>query len=134
MNKTIIKYGVFVILLIMSLGLLIILNRFEVYSKTSVNLIVLEEESCMAYVAYSNSFNPNVGDTIEITQTRGGDIRFILKEIHREPSNLILKLYPMDEKTKVRQKFGGDTFSPGYIFTGRVKLLEVIIKQFANAR
>ena len=130
MNKTILKYGVFVILLVMSFGLLIIVNRFEIYSKTSVNIIALEEEMCITYVAYNNGFNPNIGDTIEITQTLGGDIHFFVKAIHKEPSNLVLKLYPIDENMKIRQKFGGNTFSTGYIFTGRIKLRELIIKQF----
>jgi hypothetical protein len=31
---------------------------------------------------------------------------------------------------KIQEKLGGNTFSSGYIFTGRLKLRELIIRQF----
>jgi hypothetical protein len=130
MNRTILKYGVFVILFVMSLGLLIILNRFEVYSKAPVNLIVQEGEICIVYITYNNDLNLNIGDTIEITQTLGGNIYFILQSINKEPYNLRIGLYPVDKKMKIQEKLGGNTFSSGYIFTGRLKLRELIIRQF----
>lgn len=130
MNKTILKYGVFVILFVMSLGLLIIINHFEVYSKAPVNLIVPEEGICMAYITYNNDIDLNIGDTIEITQTLGGNICFIVQSVNKEPSNLRVNLYPVDEKMKIQEKLGGNTFSSGYIFTGKSKLRQLITRQF----
>ena len=129
MKKAILKYGVFVILLVMSLGLLIILNQFEIRSKTSVYLIVSENQGCMAYVAYDKKFDPNIGDTIKIDQTLGDEVAFIVKAVKKEPSNLVLQLYPIDKEMNVIRKFGGNTFSPGYIYTGRIKLRDLVFKQ-----
>ena len=129
MKQIILRYGVFVILIAMAIGLLIILDRFEIRSKASVNLIVTDERTCIAYVANNKEFNPCIGDSIVIQQTIGGDVFFLVKEIRKEPTNVVLQLYPIDRKQNILQKFGENTFSPGYIFLGKTKLRNLILKQ-----
>lgn len=129
MKRSILRYGVFVILLVMSLGLLLILDRFEIRLKASVNLIVTDERTCIAYVANNKEFNPCIEDSIAIRQTIGGDVFFIVKGVKKEPSYVVLQLCPIDEQQSILQKFGKNTFSQGYIFTGKTKLRELVLEK-----
>lgn len=113
----------------MSLGLLLILDRFEIRLKASVNLIVTDERTCIAYVANNKEFNPCVEDSIAIRQTIGGDVFFIVKGVKKEPSYVVLQLCPIDEQQSILQEFGKNTFSQGYIFTGKTKLRELVLEK-----
>lgn len=129
MKQAIIRYGVFVILTVMTLGLLLILDRFDIQSKASVNLIVINQRTCIAYIANNQEFNLSIGDSVLIKQTIGGDLMFEVEKINQEPSNVVLQLCPLDENKDILQIFGQNTFTPGYIFTGKMKLLNLILKQ-----
>lgn len=129
MKKTILKYGVFAILILMSFGLLVILNSFEIRTKTSAILIVETNDTCTAYITYAPHFNPEIGDTIEINQTLGGNLRFVVKSVSKEPENLVLTIYPADQRINLYQSFNGNSLSSGYIFTGKIKLRELVLMQ-----
>lgn len=129
MKQAIIRYGVFVILTVMTLGLLLILDRFDIQSKASVNLIVINQRTCNAYIANNQEFNLSIGDSVLIKQTIGGDLMFEVEKINQEPSNVVLQLCPLDEKIDILQMFGNNTFTSGYIFTGKMKLRKLILKQ-----
>ena len=129
MKKTILKYGVFAILILMSFGLLVILKSFEIRTKTSAILIAEANDTCTAYVTYAPHFNPEIGDTIEISQTLGGNLRFVVENISKEPTNLVLTLHPADKRINLYQSFGGNSLSNGYIFTGKIKLRELVLMQ-----
>lgn len=130
MRHVILKYGVFAILAIMSAGLLVILNRFEIRTKASVTLFRDSDKSCIAYMNNSENAKINIGDTITITQTIANEeLRLVVTSIKKEPANLVLELYDTDHKKSIVQKFRGNTFSSGFVFTGKIRLMDLVIKQ-----
>lgn len=129
MKKTILKYGVFAILILMSFGLLVILNSFEIRTKTSAILIAGANDTCTAYITYAPHFNPEISDTIEINQTLGGNLCFVVRSVSKEPENLVLTIYPADQRINLYQSFNGNSLSSGYIFTGKIKLRELVLMQ-----
>ena len=131
MKKNILRYLIFVILIIMSLGLLVILDGFEIRSKTSINLFVLNDSTCKSYMAYSTDYYPQKGDTIEICQTIGGDISFVIKDKRHEPANLVFLLESTDKNINMPDKLSKNSFTSGFIFTDKIKLRELILKKLS---
>lgn len=117
--------------IIMTLGLLVILDGFEIRSKTSINLFVLNDSTCKSYMAYSTDYYPQKGDTIEICQTIGGDISFVIKDKRHEPANLVFLLESTDKNINMPDKLSKNSFTSGFIFTDKIKLRELILKKLS---
>lgn len=130
MRRIILKYGVFAILIIMSAGLLVILNRFEIRTKASVTLFLDSRKSCIAYMSNNESATISIGDTLAITQTTAdGELRLIVKSITKEPNNMVLELDSTNKEKSIKQELKGNTCSSGFVFTGKIKLMELVLKQ-----
>lgn len=131
MKKVLLRYGVFAILLLMSAGILFIMNEFEIRQKASVQLFVTGERDCVAYVARVPNLGFVSGDTVQIDQTLGGRLAFVVDSVVAEPASLVLRLRAAGEDAPLWQQLGGNSYTQGYVFTGNMKLSKLIVRKIS---
>ncbi len=129
MKNLLLRYGVFAILVLMLVGILFILNRFDMRTKQAVNLVV-GEGPCRVYTTPTAAFRPQPGDTLRVGQTAHGDLPpLVVDSVRREPSSLVLYVYCPEGFARLQSTLGGDTYATGYIFVGREKLRDKVLRR-----
>ena len=129
MKNLLLRYGVFAILVLMLVGILFILNRFDMRTKQAVNLVV-GAGPCRVYTTPTAVFRPQPGDTLRVGQTAHGDLPpLVVDSVRREPSSLVLYVYCPEGFDRLRSTLGGDTYATGYIFVGREKLRDKVLRR-----
>lgn len=133
MNKLLLRYGVPAILLTMAAGVAVMLESIEIRTKSSVTLFVRGRTACTAYIAApQQDFAVRRGDTLTVEQTPGGNVRFIVHAVRREPAATVVELETADDRWPLIQTLGGNTCAAGYIFTGKVKLRQLVIRHIGR--
>ncbi len=132
MSKILFRYGVFAILALMFTGVLFLLNRFDVRTKLTVD-VVMDSAACRAYVARGGTFAPRAGDTLRVGQTAHGDLPpLVVDSVRVEPSSLVLFMRCPDGQDRLRTVMGGDTYASGYIFVGRERLRDKVLQRMGQ--
>lgn len=121
MKTPLIRYGVFAILLLMGTGLLLMLQSLSVRQKVTVQLFVTGPHTA---VAYAPAFPAKQGEDIVLSQTSGGDLPFRVDSICHEPN--LQRMHLSTRIPNLQQALGGNTFSTGYVFQGKVSLLSLV--------
>lgn len=125
MQRFIIRYGVFTILLLMLVGIYFIASRYHIRSKQSVTIVVQADGLCKAYIAPSTNSSLAMGDTFVVSQTACGDLPFVLKSKMREPQYEVLALRPVNP-TQFIASTRGNTLLNGYVFDGEESMIHLI--------
>ena len=115
------RYGVFVLLVLMSMGMLIFVCRFELRTKTPIHLFYdCDMGLWHGYIARQECLELRRSDTLLVMQTSVGDVKYIVDGIVQEPAAWHFTLLPIvEEETE-------DTYREGFIFTGREKIRDMI--------
>ena len=125
MQRFIIRYGVFTILLLMLVGIYLIASRYHIRSKQPVTLVVQADGLCKAYTAPGANTLLTMGDTLVISQMPCGDWPFMLKSKLREPQSEVLMLQPVNP-AQFLANTQGNTLLNGYVFDGEESMLRLI--------
>lgn len=132
-NKILLRYGVPAILLLMAAGVAVMLESIEIRTKSPVTLVVRGNDACTAYIAAPpQDFAFGCGDTLTVEQTPGGTVRFVVNGLRQEPAATVAELGTADRRIPLIQTFGGNTCTTGYIFTGKVKLRQLVVRQISR--
>lgn len=126
MQRFIIRYGVFTILLLMLVGIYFFASHCSIRSKLPVTLVVKDNDCCKAYVSPTKKLCYTIGDTIVINQTPCGDLSFVIVAKVNEPLSEVLLLQPID-KVNFHVNTQGNTLLSGYLFNGEDRLLQLIL-------
>ena len=121
MQRFIIRYGVFTILLLMLVGIYLIASRYHIRSKQPVTLVGQADGLCKAG---ANSLL-TMGDTLVVSQMPCGDWPFVLKSKVREPQSEVLMLQPVNP-AQFMANTQGNTLLNGYVFDGEESMLRLI--------
>ena len=125
MQRFIIRYGVFTILLLMLVGIYLIASRYHIRSKQPVTLVVQADGLCKAYTALGTNSLLTMGDTLVVSQMPCGDWPFVLKSKVREPQSEVLMLQPVNP-AQFMVNTQGNTLLNGYVFDGEESMLRLI--------
>ena len=125
MQRFIIRYGVFTILLLMLVGIYLIASRYHIRSKQPVTLVVQGDGLCKAYTAPGANSLLAMGDTLVVSQIPCGDWPFVLKSKVREPQSEVLMLQPVNP-AQFMANTQGNTLLNGYVFDGEESMLRLI--------
>ena len=102
MQRFIIRYGVFTILLLMLVGIYLIASRYHIRSKQPVTLVVQADGLCKAYTASGTNSLLTMGDTLVVSQ-----------------------LQPVNP-AQFMANTQGNTLLNGYVFDGEESMLRLI--------
>ena len=130
MKQFFIRYGIFCILSIMSIGLYLITNNFSIHIKQPIQL-VLAEYNYKAYISHTIYFTPHKNDSLTINQTVYGNFTFIIDSVYKEPSFMVLLLHP-ENKNSFTQCINGESFIKGYIYIGKENIQELIVRKLKD--
>lgn len=120
----ILRYGVFVLLVLMSAGILFFVCSFELRVKTPIHLFYDGQKHCWhGYLDNQQSVNIQLDDTLLVVQTSVGDVPYIVAQIVPEPQMLHIILLPMRSEVPTR------TYREGYIYIGNEKIKDKILKK-----
>lgn len=125
MKRFIIRYGVFVVLAIMFVGILFITLGLELQDKRAVSVFAFKNE-CRVYVGGGLHL---YGDTLRLEQTRVGELVFTIDSVKSEKSGVVIFVSYIYGGDSLMARLGGDTYSPGYVVAGQKRLLEMLIQQ-----
>lgn len=125
MKRFIIRYGVFVVLAIMFVGILFITLGLEIQDKRAVSVFVTKGE-CQVYVDGGLQL---YGDTLRLEQTRASELVFTIDSAKPEKSGTVIFVSYIHGGDSLMARLGGDTYSPGYVVAGRKRLLETLVRQ-----
>lgn len=119
----ILRYGVFVLLVLMSAGILFFVCSYELRVKTPIHLFYDSQKHCWhGYLADQQCVNLQPKDTLLVVQTSVGDVPYIVEHIVPEPEMLHIILLPMKSETHT------NTYREGYIYIGKEKIKDKILK------
>lgn len=122
-HHLILRYGVFVLLTLMSSGILFFVCSFELRVKVPIHLFYdSHEHSWHGYVASLKSTEIQLQDTLVVVQTPMGDIPYIVENITSEPGMAHIKLLSIKKETLPI------TYCEGFIYVGKEKIKDKILK------
>ena len=122
----VLRYGVFVLLFFMSLGLLHFVCNFELHVKTPIHLFYNSNDgSWYGYISNQEAveFKPN--DTLMILQSSMGNWPCCIENINKESGLLRIKLTPTD-----KDKAFVNTYSEGFIYNKKKKMKDRIFHRY----
>lgn len=107
-------------MLITIVGLYVMSDFIEIRQKTPVN-IVTDGNRVRVYMQ-KGGIHANKGNHIDIEQTSVGTMHIVVDEIKEEPAYTVLHARSADVFP-----LKGNSYSQGFIFTGSIKLKDLII-------
>lgn len=120
----ILRYGVFVLLVLMSAGMIFFVCSFELRVKTSIHLFYDGHEHCWhGYLSSPKNVGFQPQDTLLVVQTSMGDISYIVESIVTEPGMLHITLQSLKKETFP------NTYSEGFVYVGKEDLLDKILNK-----
>lgn len=123
LKKVFLRYGVFAILILMTLSLCLLLQTLSVRQKEQVQLFVTGPHTAVAYLPEGTLHGDK---TFTFSQGAMSEFRFRIDSIHHEPSQQCV--YLTSSGSLLRQ-FGGNTFVPGYRYQGKKSLWKLVIEK-----
>ncbi len=112
----ILRYGVFVLLVLMSAGILSFVCSFELLVKTPIHLFYDSHQQCWhGYLADQQCVSLQSKDTLLVVQTSVGDVTYVVEHIVPEPGMLHIILLPMKNETHT------NTYREGFVYIGKKK-------------
>lgn len=72
------------------------------------------------------------GDTLTVEQTPGGTVNLVVEHIRREPAGTAMTLKNANGNRPLHETFGGNTYATGYLFTGKVKLRQLVAEKISR--
>lgn len=124
LNRLVLRYGVFLLLALMSAGLLCFVHDFELRVKAPVHLFHDgHDRSWIGYVPVGQKdarFQPN--DTLVVVQTPMGDIPYIVESVTPETGMLRLKLILVTHDSLFT-----NSYCEGFVYIGREKIMNKIL-------
>ncbi len=129
MNRFVLRYGVFFILALMAGGICWILSGFSLRTKIPVSLYVENEIHCKLYVPREMDARWTTGDSVNVIQTLGGNLSFVVVDTLREPAHDVLIVRAVDASGSVSCALGGNTISDGFIYSGQRKFASLLFKR-----
>lgn len=120
----ILRYGVFVLLVLMSAGILFFVCSFKLRVKAPIHLFYDSHEHYWhGYLANQNNVAFQPQDTLLVVQTSMGDLSYIVESIAAEPGMLHITLLPLKKETSP------NTYSEGFVYVGREDILNKILNK-----
>lgn len=118
------RYGVFALLVMMSVGMLFFVCTFETRVKAQIHFFYDNHEHCWhGYLTRQEHIKFHPKDTLVVVQTSVGDIACIVESIVVESDMLHITLLPMKEETP------SYTYIEGFIYVGRENIRDKILKK-----
>ena len=125
LGNNMVHYGISVVLVLLAGIIFIILNTIELSEKKPVTLIRMGT----TYKAYvPNGVLSTQSDSLVVDLEGGERLPFRISVIKNEPAHLVLSLYP-EEQTKTDNAFKGNSLLNGFIFTERIKLIQLVFRK-----
>lgn len=122
------RYGVFIVLVLMFTGTLYMLDHLSIRCKVSADLLDVDGRYT-AYVGKSEGYVPSLGQAFELECGERGRLLFSISDIVEEPVFWHLYLDPVTPVPELTASLAGNTKITGYVFTHRVKLRELVFRK-----
>lgn len=120
-QRIILRYGVFLLLTLMSVGLLYFVCNFELRVKAPIHLFFdHHDRSWQGYMTDQRIVPFHPRDTLLVVQTTMGDVPFIVESIAPESGLIKMKLIPVGNSSFP------NTYSDGFVFVGKEKLKDKV--------
>ncbi len=124
LHRLTLRYGVFVILILMSIGVLYFVCSFGMRTKAAVHLCYDRHDGYWyGYVPAASGLPVQPRDTLPVVQTVMGDVSFIVESVTAEPGTLRLRLVPVGDVPSA------NTYSEGYVYVGEERILDKILSR-----
>lgn len=123
------RFGTFVVLLLLLGGTCLILNRFTIRTKASLE-VVQTEGGLVAYLPKGGTGAPSVADTLSVTTATGGRLRLVVAAVREEPDAWVLRMSDGRGGARFDSVAQGNSRLTGYFYTGRVRLISLVFRKF----
>lgn len=124
-QRLVLRYGVFFLLVLMSVGMLYFICSFELRTRSSIHLFHdRHDNSWYGYIPESTNIPYSPCDTLIVEQTTtGGSMSFIVEGVVTETGMLRLKLSLIGDCSRT------DTYIQGFIHVGKEKIKDKILNR-----
>ena len=118
----ILRYGVFFLIILMSMGILYLVFNFELRTKASVHLYFdHHDNSWYGYILGQPNVPFTPDDTLYVVQTANGDVPFVVKHIETEKEFTKMNLKPIGNHLILND------FCEGFVYVGQEKLKDKVL-------
>lgn len=138
-ERFLLRYGAYLLLFLLLLGIWHFGQHFSLHTKTQLQVFrssCSHDASHSLWHGYSSlplSTLPQPNDTLHLQQTSIGSLSFLVISSHREPSHsclLLLPLRPLPSSiTSSSPSSPSDTFLEGYIYTGEETIFSLLLRK-----
>lgn len=130
MKRFILRYGTFVLITLLLVGLSCLLHYVHIPMKQRI-VLVHTPQMCKAYLPRSANKPTLRIDTLTVYQTAHGSFSFTIDSVIAEPMAMVLQLTPCD-KSRFEQGRFGNTLLEGYIFVGQESLYAMLLRKLTR--
>ena len=129
MKNLLLRYGVFAILVLMLVGILFILNRFDMRTKQAVNLVVGRgRAACTPPRPQPFVRSPAIRSASDRQRTATCPRWLSTPSVASRRPLCFMCIVPKGSPG-LQSTLGGDTYATGYIFVGREKLRDKVLRR-----
>lgn len=123
------RFGTFVVLLFLLGGTCLILNRFTIRTKASLE-VLRTASGLVAYLPKSGAYVPSDTDTLSVTTATGDSLRLVVAAVREEPDAWVLHVSDGRRGTRFDSVARGNSRLTGYFYTGQVRLINLVFRKF----
>ena len=123
------RYGTFLLLLVLLAGTLVILCRFTLRTKTPLEIFSTGHAAAVAYMDKEASPVPRNGDTLNVTTGSGVAVRFLVVSVREEPAAWVLRLESASPLSEMERAMQGNSRQTVYLHTGRLRLINLVFRK-----
>lgn len=135
MKHFLLRYGVFTLLIVMLAGIAFTAGRIRLRTRQPVTLFLHGTRAhtlhCTAYTAHGTLPAVRCGDTLTVSQTLAGELRFTVDSVYAEPAWQVLRLRPLEAGTLLR-RMQGNTCTTGYVCNGSETMGRLLLRKVAS--
>lgn len=122
-QRLVLRYGVFVLLVLLSAGILYFVCRFEIRTKCAIHLFHdSHDRYWYGYISGPADFPYEHGDTLSVDMTQEGNICFIVDSLIPETGMLRIKLIQITPTHLM------NTYNEGFVFAGKSKIKDRLLQ------
>lgn len=123
-----IHYGMSCVMAVMFVGVLFILNTFEIYIKTNVE-IIKTDDGYIGYMAESGGLQTDSALTVHTTDNK--TVGFEIVDVLRRSADVRCTLRPdTTYAERIDSIFADDCRLSGTVITGRVRLMQLVFNKW----
>lgn len=132
-KRFVFRYGLYVMMFMMFVGIFIITSGIKVMNKKTVNVLVTSS-NCLLLVPSNIEIGDKKGETVNVYDSNQNLFRFAIDSAEYSRSYTIFYVHHKDGDNVLARRLNGERFISGTVILGQNTLLDILISGLVRKR